>query len=308
MIKKIYFIVKPNGQKKIKSLKKVIFTEASKYNFEFKILNSTHKGHAILLARKSVDEKANAVIACGGDGTINEIAGVLMGKKIPLGIIPMGSGNGIAGHFNIPSNLSEAIKIIIKGYDVKIDVGNFNKKYFLGNLGFGFESTFIKYYNKKGLHGLYAYILAFFKAINSFNYPKLKVEWEGNFKELRPLVLLFSNLNQQGYNLTLTPNAKSNDGNFEMICIERTNIFKILKFIVLVFQRKEIKSKEIFRLSFSKMKISNLKDEAIEYEIDGEFFKTHKKSHEIRVFNEKLSLIVPENLFYNITKNKKALR
>ena len=308
MIKKIYFIVKPNGQKKIKSLKKVIFTEASKYNFEFKILNSTHKGHAILLARKSVDEKANAVIACGGDGTINEIAGVLMGKKIPLGIIPMGSGNGIAGHFNIPSNLSEAIKIIIKGYDVKIDVGNFNKKYFLGNLGFGFESTFIKYYNKKGLHGLYAYILAFFKAINSFNYPKLKVEWEGNFKELRPLVLLFSNLNQQGYNLTLTPNAKSNDGNFEMICIERTNIFKILKFLVFVFQRKEIKSKEIFRLSFSKMKISNLQDEAIEYEIDGEFFKTHKKSHEIRVFNEKLSLIVPENLFYNITKNKKALR
>ena len=92
-----------------------------------------------------------------------------------------------------------------------------------------------------------------------------------------------------------------------MICIERSNIFKILKFIVLVFQRKEIKSKEIFRLSLSKMKISNLKDEAIEYEIDGEYFKTHKKSDEIRVLNEKLSLIVPENWFNN-TKNKKALR
>ena len=295
MIKKIYFIVKPIGQKKIKRLKKVIFTKANKFNFQFKILNSTHKGHAILLAKKSVDEKANAVIACGGDGTINEIAGILVGKKIPLGIIPMGSGNGIAGHFNIPSNLSEAINIIIKGNDVKVDVGHFNEKYFLGNLGFGFESTFIKYYNKKGLHGFYAYCLAFFKAIKSFNYPKLKVEWEGNYRELRPLVLLFSNLNQQGYNLTLTPNAKSNDGNFEMICIERSNIFKILKFLVLVFQRKEIKSKEIFRLSLSKMKISNLKDEAIEYEIDGEFFKTHKKSDEIRVLNEKLSLIVPEN-------------
>ena len=126
MIKKIYFIVKPIGQKKIKRLKKVIFTEANKFNFQFKILNSTHKGHAILLAKKSVDEKANAVIACGGDGTINEIAGILMGKKIPLGIIPIGSGNGIAGHFNIPSNLSEAINIIVKGYDVKVDVGHFN--------------------------------------------------------------------------------------------------------------------------------------------------------------------------------------
>ena len=57
-----------------------------------------------------------------------------MGKKIPLGIIPMGSGNGIAGHFNIPSNLSEAINIIIKGYDVKVDVGHFNGKYFLETL------------------------------------------------------------------------------------------------------------------------------------------------------------------------------
>ena len=89
MIKKIYFIVKPIGQKKIKRLKKLIFTKANKFNFQFKILNSTHKGHAILLAKKSVDEKANAVIACGGDGTINEIAGILVGKKIPLGIIPM---------------------------------------------------------------------------------------------------------------------------------------------------------------------------------------------------------------------------
>ena len=113
--------------------------------------------------------------------------------------------------------------------------------------------------------------------------------------EVEPLVLLFSNLNQQGYNFTLTPYANSNDGNLDMIYIEKSNIFQVLKFLIFIIQGKEIKAKEVHRLPFSKMKITNLKEELIEYEIDGEFFKTHKKSLEIRVFSKKLSLIVPDS-------------
>jgi diacylglycerol kinase family enzyme len=112
---------------------------------------------------------------------------------------------------------------------------------------------------------------------------------------LRPLVLLISNLNQQGYNFTLTPNAKSNDGNLDMVYIRKINIFQILKLLIFVIQRKEISFNEVHRQSFSKMRITNLKGGSIEYEIDGEFFETNKKSLEIRVLNEKLSLIVSES-------------
>ena len=295
MRKKIYFIVKHISQQKFMRLKKIISSQANEHLVEFEILKSTYSGHALKLTRKAIEEKADAVVACGGDGTINEIARVLVDKQIPLGIIPIGSGNGIAGHFCIPSNLSDATNIIFKGYSAKIDLGFFDEKYFLGNLGFGIESTFIKNYNKKGLHGFFAYCIAFFKAIKSFSYPKLKIEWQGNKMEVEPLVLLFSNLNQQGYNFTLTPYAKSNDGNLDMVYIEKSNIIQVLKFLIFIILGKEIKSKEVYRLPFSKMKITNLKEESIEYEIDGEFFKTHKKSLEIRVFSKKLSLIVPDS-------------
>ena len=295
MRKKIYFIVRHISQQKFMRLKKTISTQANEHVVEFEILKSTYSGHALKLTRKAIEEKADAVVACGGDGTINEIARVLVDKQIPLGIIPIGSGNGIAGHFCIPSNLSDATNIIFNGYSTKIDLGFFDEKYFLGNLGFGIESTFIKNYNKKGLHGFFAYCIAFFKAINSFSYPKLKIEWQENKMEVEPLMLLFSNLNQQGYNFTLTPYANSNDGNLDMVYIEKSNIFQVLKFLIFIIQGKEIKSKEVHRLQFSKMKITNLKEESIEYEIDGEFFKTHKKSLEIRVFSKKLSLIVPDS-------------
>ena len=106
---------------------------------------------------------------------------------------------------------------------------------------------------------------------------------------------MISNLNQQGYNLTLNPNAKSNDGNLDMVYIKKVNIFQILKLLIFVIQRKEISINEVHRKSFSKMRITNLKGGSIEYEIDGEFFETNKKSLEIKLFNEKLSLIVSKS-------------
>ena len=295
MRKKIYFIVNHINQQKFIRLKKEISNQADKHSVDFEILRSTYKGHALVLTRKAIDKKADAVVACGGDGTINEIASVLVDKQTSLGIIPMGSGNGIAGHFGIPSNLSDAINIIFSDYRIKMDVGFFDEKIFLGNLGFGLESIFIKNYNEKGFHGFFAYCIAFFKSINSVIYPKFKIEWQSNKMELKPLVLLISNLNQQGYNFTLTPNAKSNDGNLDMVYVKKINIFQILKLLFFVIQRKEISSKKVTRLSFSKMRITNLKEGPIEYEIDGEFFETNKKSLDIGVFNEKLSVIVSEN-------------
>ena len=128
MRKKIYFIVGHISQQKFMRLKKTISTQANEHVVEFEILKSTYSGHALKLTRKAIEEKADAVVACGGDGTINEIARVLVDKQIPLGIIPIGSGNGIAGHFCIPSNLSDATNIIFNGYSTKIDLGFFDKK------------------------------------------------------------------------------------------------------------------------------------------------------------------------------------
>ena len=113
-----------------------------------------------------------------------------------------------------------------------------------------------------------------------------------------PFILLFSNLNQQGYNLTLTPDAKCDDGKLNMICVEKLNILEFLKFIFMILKGKIEKTKKIHSFVFSKMKITNINSDLIYYEIDGEFFQTEKQSLEVGLFCN----------FLKVISNKKALR
>ena len=103
---KVYFIVKPLGGYKLKQLRKSLEKTFDNKKDSFCIFSSMKKGHSIALTEKAIDEKADVVVACGGDGTINEVAQGLVETQIPLGIIPLGSGNGIARHFKIPLEIS----------------------------------------------------------------------------------------------------------------------------------------------------------------------------------------------------------
>ena len=293
MKKKIHFIVKPISSRKFLRLQKAISTQAKKHNIDCLIRKSLYKGHTIELAENAVVEKAYAVVACGGDGTINEVARVLLKTEIPLGIIPLGSGNGIARHFFLPLNLSKAVAIVFEGKPAKMDVGFFDQKYFFGNLGFGLEAIFIEKYQRYGLHGFLSYCLALLGALVSFKYPRVKIEWNQKSMEVSPFILFFSNLNQQGYNITLTPMAKSNNGKLMLFCMEKSNVFKTIKFFVLTLLNKENKAKEISRIVFSEMKITNLKAGPIAFQMDGEFFETNEKTLDIVVLPQKLTVILP---------------
>ncbi|WP_103192041.1 diacylglycerol/lipid kinase family protein [Formosa algae] len=106
-MKQIHFIINPiagSGEKRlsINILRK--FFELEAYNIELKY--SSFKGHAIDLTKESINQEADVIVACGGDGTINEVASVLVGTGIPLGILPIGSGNGLASHLKIPKKFS----------------------------------------------------------------------------------------------------------------------------------------------------------------------------------------------------------
>ena len=117
---KIFFIINPLHSKGIKKLKSLIKTKFTSDKYDVNILISEYKGHAIKLAKKALYNKANIVVACGGDGTINEIGQSLVKTSVLLGIIPLGSGNGFARHFNIPKNLNNALNIISENFSCLI--------------------------------------------------------------------------------------------------------------------------------------------------------------------------------------------
>lgn len=290
---KVYFIVKPLGGYKLKQLRKSLEKTFDNKKDSFYIFSSMKKGHSIALTEKAIDEKADVVVACGGDGTINEVAQGLVETQIPLGIIPLGSGNGIARHFKIPLEISKSVQVIKKNKLAKMDVGVVNGHYFFGNMGCALESHFIRSYQKNQRHGIWAYVIAFFDALVSFKHQKIQVEYLDNVREISPFILLVSNANQQGYDFSLTPQAQSDDGLLDLFWMEKSNVFNKIKFFLYALLKKKLMGKRFDLISLSTLKIRLLDQDDFCVQIDGEYLPIFSNYMEIKVLPKKLNVIVP---------------
>lgn len=290
---KVYFIVKPLGGYKLKQLRKSLEKTFDNKKDSFYIFSSMKKGHSIALTEKAIDEKADVVVACGGDGTINEVAQGLVETQIPLGIIPLGSGNGIARHFKIPLEISKSVQVIKKNKLAKMDVGVVNGHYFFGNMGCALESHFIRSYQKNQRHGIWAYVIAFFDALVSFKHQKIQVEYLDNVREISPFILLVSNANQQGYDFSLTPQAQSDDGLLDLFWMEKSNVFNKIKFFLYALLKRKLMGKRFDLISLSTLKIRLLDQDDFCVQIDGEYLPIFSNYMEIKVLPKKLNVIVP---------------
>ena len=290
---KVYFIVKPLGGYKLKQLRKSLEKTFDNKKDTFYIFSSMKKGHSIALTEKAIDENADVVVACGGDGTINEVAQGLVETQIPLGIIPLGSGNGIARHFKIPLEISKSVQVIKKNKLAKMDVGVVNGHYFFGNMGCALESHFIRSYQKNQRHGIWAYVIAFFDALVSFKHQKIQVEYLDNVREISPFILLVSNANQQGYDFSLTPQAQSDDGLLDLFWMEKSNVFNKIKFFLYALLKKKLMGKRFDLISLSTLKIRLLDQDDFCIQIDGENLPIFSNYIEIKVLPKKLNVIVP---------------
>ncbi len=290
---KVFFIVKPINEYALKQLYNSIEIIFDKKKDSVHILKTSKKEHAIALTQKAIEEKADVVVACGGDGTVNEVARGLVKTEIPIAVVPVGSGNGIARHFKIPSGISNAIQLIKKKKIAKMDVGVVNGHYFFGNMGCALESHFIRIYNKNGSHGIWAYIIAFSIAIICFKYQKIQIEYQKEIKQISPFVFLLSNTNQQGYDFSLTPEAMSDDGQIDLFWMEKLNLIKKIKFMINTLIGKRLKSKDYNLVKLSTLKISLLDPGNFCVQIDGEYLPVKSKNLEVEVIPKKLNVIVP---------------
>jgi len=273
----IHFIINPiSGTGKHEITKEILrkFFPEDRVEVEF----SEYKKHAILLTQEAILENPDIVVACGGDGTINEVASCLVGTKIKLGIIPIGSGNGLASNLKISCILEEAIRSIKVGKTVTIDVGKANDHYFFSNIGLGIDALIIKKYEATKKRTLSGYINASLQASSQFKAPKAIVSCDGNATEIDPFLLFISNSNQMGYGFSLTPKAKLSDGFLNLLCVPKLNLFKKLLFGYFVLAKKT----EEFSRSKQQL-VQNLNIEFpdkifTDIQIDGEFYnlKTNK--------------------------------
>ena len=157
--KKIVFIVNPiSGTQGKKAILKNIDERLDKSRYDYQIVETQYAGHATEIAKAAVEDKIQVVVAIGGDGTINEIARSLIHTDTALGIIPCGSGNGLARHLRIPMDHKAAIDILNKGLQITIDYGKINDIPFFCTCGVGFDAFVSLKFADSGKRGLLTYL------------------------------------------------------------------------------------------------------------------------------------------------------
>lgn len=290
----IHFIVNPisgNGKHDISpSYLKTFFTEDK---FKIRVDYTDHKKHATELTKKAVACNPDYIIACGGDGTINEVASCLINTPIKLGIVPVGSGNGLSAHLQIPKKIEQALEVILTGQSTAIDVGKLNDKYFFSNMGVGIDATIIRNYENSGRRTLIAYIKASLAASMEFKTQKATLTFNNKVVEENPFMLFISNSNEMGYNMSLTPKASLNDGMLDLITVPQLSFPEKLTLGYYVLRNKVDKFKKAQHSLIDNLHLELPEKLCTDAQIDGEYHYLKTNTLQVSVIKHGLEVIVP---------------
>lgn len=216
--KHIHFIINPNsGPRRSGSITAIIEKEmVGKYKWSISLTERAK--HATELALEAVAKNVDAVVAVGGDGTVNEVGKGLIGTDTPLGIIPTGSGNGFARHLKLPLADQAALQRIMIFETLKIDTATLNGIPFLATAGIGFDAKVGWRFSEYERRGLTSYVMA--SADTFINYKPQTFQLIIDDKELEREAFLinFANAGQYGNNAWIAPSASLTDGMLN-VCI-----------------------------------------------------------------------------------------
>lgn len=225
------FIINPiSGGAKSSLLRHAVRNAVSKMpDAEFVITEGA--GHARELAADAVGRGIGIVVAVGGDGTVNEVASSLVGTGAALGIVPIGSGNGLARHLHISLRPSEAIKAIREDGIVAVDSATVNGRPFFCTAGIGFDAQVAADYAKAGTRGLLTYAVEAVHDWTTYKPEEYAIETEEGVVETRALLITCGNANQWGNDFYITPQASLRDGKLDLAIVKPTTLssnFKML--------------------------------------------------------------------------------
>nr|MBC7613013.1 diacylglycerol kinase family lipid kinase [Pseudopedobacter sp.] len=221
MKKKILFIVNPISG----GLNKAFFPNLiDKYLdheiFEAEIIYSGYIGHARKLAEDSLKNQFDIVVAVGGDGTINEVASVIESSGKLMGIIPCGSGNGLARTLKIPLKNSDAIERLNGLKIIQIDTGILNDKKFFNMAGLGFDAHISSLFAKDKKRGFGGYVKTTLNEISKYKPDDYQIEVDGQLFKQECFMLSIANSSQYGNNAHVSPTASVQDGLLDVCLIK----------------------------------------------------------------------------------------
>lgn len=302
MKRKVLFVINPvAGGKRKDHVPQLIQQYLNKEAIEPTIVFTEEAGHAHWLA-KDARNTYHAVIAVGGDGTVNEVASAVVGSKAALGILPFGSGNGLSRFLSIPMDTVKAIQNINDNNIELIDAGQMDDHWFFNMAGMGFDAHISEVFARQKTRGFITYFKAALQEIISYKSQSYHLEIDGKRFDRDAFMLSFANSSQYGNNAHVSPKASVQDGLLDVCVIKPFPLYRFPEMGLRMFTKTADKSGfvEIIRGKH----IQVLRKNAGPAHIDGEP-QTFGQSTEIKIVPLSLKVIVGSQYNHLVHVEKK---
>ena len=235
---------------------------------------TTGAGDATDAAKKAVERGFDIVIACGGDGTLNEVvAGISQCENRPrLGLIPMGTTNDFARAVHIPRDIEKAVDIIIKGETLPVDVGLMNgERYFINIAGGGrlTELTYEVPSKMKTVLGQFAYYLKGIEMIPSIRAAHMRLEIDDEVFDSEMMIFLCALTNSVGGFEKIAPDASINDGKFTVMALKKCSLADFARIIALAAKGDHFNDPNVIYRKASKVTVTS--NDEVHINLDGEY-------------------------------------
>lgn len=267
--KKIIFVVNPiSGTQGKKAILKWIDERIDRSIYDYSIVRTEYAGHASIIAKEAARDGIDIVVAIGGDGTINEIGRSLVHTNTALGIIPCGSGNGLARHLRIPMDPKAAIEIINQGDKCCIDYGKINNIPFFCTCGVGFDAFVSLKFADSGKRGLLTYLENTLHESLVYQPETYEIENEEGTMKYKAFLIACGNASQYGNNAYITPQASLTDGLMDITIMEPFTVLDVPSLSFQLFNKTIDQNSRIKTMRAKKIKIHRTKEGVLHFDGD----------------------------------------
>jgi len=288
MKKKILFIINPiSGTAAKAQIPGKIEKYLDQERFDYEIRNTEYAGHATRLATQAAHDGIDIVVAIGGDGTVNEVARALVHTRTALGIIPSGSGNGLARHLLIPLNVRKSIDIINRCEIHELDYGVINGYPFFCTCGMGFDAFVSQKFAETGKRGPITYIQKVLEEGVTYKPETYEICIDGDTTVYKAFLISCANASQYGNNAYIAPQASMSDGLMDVIIMEPFDVIEAPQIAIDMFSKTLDKSSKIKTMQTKHLHVHRSQPGVIHYDGDpvesGEDIDIHLEERGIRI-------------------------
>ncbi len=251
------------------AIPKLIENRLDKSLFSYEIINTEYAGHASIIAKEAAEKGVDIVVAIGGDGTVNEVGRALVNTNTAMGIIPCGSGNGLARHLQIPMDAGKAIQMLNYDEVHQLDYGIINNKVFFCTCGMGFDAFISMKFSEAGKRGPITYAENILKEGLKYEPETYEIEDETGTKHYKAFLVSVANASQYGNNAYIAPQASMSDGLLDVIIMEPFDMLEAPQVGIDMFNKTLNKNSKIKTFTAKSIHIHRKKGQGLIH-FDGE--------------------------------------